>query len=367
MCATGEGRIECTQAAERSGGDVPNPYEIRRVTAADRERWRAVVAEHPSATVFHTWAWITAVDSAFEYDPAHVLVYETGTSEPVGAVPGFSIAGVGGRTVVNPFCEYGFGLFDTEVDPVPVLRALAADLGPLGARVLKDAGWTGNRAYNAGGYGAVQTGEVIRLDTDRSFEAVREQSFAGEARRCLRLASEAGVTVRPAGITEYYPLYRKTMERLGSPQFPEAFFRDLAAELADDLLVLVADHDGETVGTILALDHAGVRMIWSNASRRDAWDLHPNHRLYAAAIADACESDVEVVDFGRSRPESGVHGFKTGFGGQRSPLASFVTPPHRAGRASLEGYGKAAAVAERFSPVLTHPAVGPRLKRFIHE
>ena len=353
---------------------MPNPYEIRPVTAADRDRWQSVVAAHPSATVFHTWAWLTAVDAAFGYDPDHYLVYETGGSDPVGAVPGFSIAGLDGRTVVNPFCEYGFPLLDADadVDPVAVLRALAADVGPLGARVLKDAGWTGNRAYNAAGYGAVRTGEVIRLDTDRPFEEVRERSFTGETRRCLRSARDGGVTVRPASVEEYYPLYLATMERLGSPQFPERFFRDLAGELADDLLVLVAelggeDTDDDPIGGILALDYDGVRMIWSNASRRDAWDLHPNHRLYAATIEDACETGIEVVDFGRSRPESGVHDFKQGFGGQPSPLASFVTPPHRSGRASLEGYGKAAAVAERFSPVFTHPAVGPRLKRFIHE
>jgi CelD/BcsL family acetyltransferase involved in cellulose biosynthesis len=346
---------------------VPNPCEIRPVTAADREAWNSVVDDHPSATVFHTRAWLRAVDSAFRYDPEHYLVYETGGDDPVGVVPGFSVSGPGGRTVVNPFCEYGFPLLAGGVDPVAVLRALAADVGPLGARVLKDAGWTDNRAYNAAGYGAVRTGEVIRLDTDREFDEVRERSFTGEARRCLRLSTEAGVTVRPAGVDEYYPLYLATMRRLGSPQFPEAFFRDLAAELADDFLVLVAESDGETVGGLVALDHAGVRMVWSNASRRTAWDLHPNHHLYAAAIEDACETGIDVVDFGRSRPGTGVHDFKAGFGGRRSPLASFVTPPHRAGRASLEGYGKAAAVAERLGPVFTHSEVGPRLKRFIHE
>lgn len=346
---------------------MPNPYEIRQVTTADREAWDSVVDDHPSATVFHTWAWLRAVDSAFRYDPDHYLVYEAGGRDPVGVVPGFSVRGTGGRTVVNPFCEYGFPLLAEGVDPVPVLRALAADLGPLGARVLKDAGWTDNRAYNAAGYGGVRTGEVIRLDTDRAFDDVREHSFTGETCRCLRVSTDAGVTVRPAGVDEYYPLYLATMRRLGSPQFPEAFFRDLAAELADDCLVLVADHDGETVGGLLALDHAGVRMVWSNASRRETWNRHPNHRLYAAAIEDACETGIDVVDLGRSRPGTGVHDFKAGFGGQRSPLASFVTPPHRAGRASLEGYGKAAAVAERLSPVVTNPAVGPRLKRFIHE
>lgn len=346
---------------------MPSQYELRRVTRDDRERWAAFVDDHPSATVFHSWAWLTAVDSSFAYDPAHVLVYETGGDDVVAAVPGFSVPGVAGRTVVNPFCEYGFPLIATGADESAVLRALGADVDLLGARVLKDAGWTRIGGYNAAGYGAVRTGEVIRLDTARPYDEVREASFSSEARRCVRVATEAGVTVRPGSVSEYYPLYLATMRRLGSPQFPESFFADLAAELADDCTVLLADHDGETVGGVLLLDFDGGRMVWSNASRKHALGHHPNHRLYAAAIEDACLSGVETVDFGRSRPGTGVHEFKTQFGGQRSPLASFVTPPHRAGRASLEGYGRAAAVAERLSPVVTNPVVGPRLKRFIHE
>jgi len=345
---------------------MPNPYECRPVSTADRDRWKAVVDDHPSSTVFHSWAWLSAVESAFRYKPAHRLVYETGGSEPVGAVPGFSIPSVSGRTIVNPFCEYGFPLVVDAVETTPVLRALGATVGTLGARVLKDAGWSSVSGYNQAGYGAVRTGEVIRLDTTRQYEAVRESSFTGEARRCVRLASEE-LTVRPGSVEEYYPLYLDTMRRLGSPQFPEAFWRDLAAELGDGLTVFIAERDGEPIGGILLVDFGGVRMIWSNASRQDSWETHPNHLLYATAIEDACLTDIETVDFGRSRPGTGVHDFKGQFGGRRSPLASFVTPPHRSGRASLEGYGRAAAVAERFSPVITNPIVGPQLKRFIHE
>ena len=346
---------------------MPSEYELRPVGRADADDWRAVVDDHPAATVFHSWAWLTAVDSSFGYDPAHLLVAEAGGAEPVAAVPGFSVAGAVGRTVVNPFCEYGFPLVAEGVDTGGVLRAVAADVGPLGARVLKDAGWTGLAGYNAAGYGAVRTGEVIRLDTTRAFEEVREQSFSAEGRRCLRTAAGSDLTVRPGSVGEYYPRYLETMRRLGSPQFPESFFLDLAAELGDGCTVFCAEHEGEVVGGVLLLDFGGVRMVWSNASRRDAWEHRPNHALYAAAIEDACQEDIDVVDFGRSRPGTGVHDFKRQFGGDPSPLASLVAPPHRAGRASLEGYGAAASVAERFSPLLTNPAVGPRLKRFIHE
>lgn len=342
-------------------------YESRPARPADRERWSSFVADHPEATPFHTWAWQRAVGDALGYEPAHRIVTERGTADPVAIVPGFSIPGIAGRTVTNPFCEYGFPLFAEGVDTVAVLRDLADNLGRLGARILTDVGWTGISGYNAAGYGAVRTGNVSRLDTDRAFDAVRERSFSGAARRRIRSAAERGVTVRPASVTAYYPLYLATTRRLGSRQLPRDFFVELADAFGDDLAVFVAEHDGDVLGGILMLDFDGTRTIWSNAFREDAREFHPTYRLYATAVEDACATALAVVDFGRSRPGTGVHDLKRQFGGTASPLAGFVTPPHRVNRASPDGGGPMAALAERLSPAVTNPVVGSRLTRFSHE
>ncbi|GGL55921.1 GNAT family N-acetyltransferase [Halocalculus aciditolerans] len=346
---------------------MPSEYELRSADP-EREAWTAAVADHPEATPFHTREWCRAVDVGFDYDPAHRFVYETGSDALAAVVPGFSISGLGGRTVVNPFCEYGFPLLTPEADEVGVFRALAADVGPLGARVVKDARWRGARGYNPAGYGATETGAVIRIDADRDYDAVRETEFASSTRRCLRSAATAGLTLREGTVEEYYPIYLATMRRLGSPQFPRSFLTALETLFGDDCHVFLADDaDGETVGGLLALDHDGTRMVWSNASYQRAWEARPNHFLYAAAIEDACAGDLDVFDCGRSRPGSTVHDFKAAFGGREFPLASFVTPAHRTGRASLEGYSRAGAITPYLGGVITNRAVGPRLKRFIHE
>lgn len=341
--------------------------EIQRATAEDRDRWQRFVDDHPAATVFHTWGWQRAVGSALGYDPAHRIVTEGGAGEPVGLVPGFVIPGLAGTTVLNPVCEYGFPLFSAGVDSVAVLRQLADDVGRFGARILTDAGWTGVRGYNVAGYGAVRTGEVVRLDTDRAFDAVRERSFRGVARRRVRSAVEGGVTVRPASVTEYYPLYLARMRRLDGPRLPEELFVALADTLGETLSVFVAEYDGAPIGGILMLDFDATRVIWSNASRHSARESHPDYRLYAAAIEDACATGIDVVDLGRSRAGTDAHTLKTQFGGTTSPLARFVTPPHRANRAAQQGDSRVRAVAERLSPLGTNPVVGPRRTRYIHE
>ena len=108
-------------------------------------------------------------------------------------------------------------------------------------------------------------------------------------------------------------------------------------------------------------------VIWLVTSDRSYWEYRPTHLLYARAIERARENGQSAVDLGRSRSGSSVQGFKAQFGGLSYPLVSFVAPPHRTPRASLEAYGRVAGIAERVAPIITHRSVGPRLKRRIHE
>ncbi|EMA56189.1 lipid II:glycine glycyltransferase FemX [Halococcus thailandensis] len=329
--------------------------------ARDRE-WGEFVADHSDATVFHTAGWTSAVETAFGYEPSHVwLIDRSGAVRAV--VPGFTVRDGLGRSVLNPFCEYGFPLVDETVADTAVLSALCD--GP--TRILKGADWSGVSGYNAAGYGGVRTGSAIRLPLDRSYETLRESAFDGDVRRCVRTARDAGVRVVDGSVEEFYPLYLATMRRLGSPQFPERFFAALVDALGDGVAIRLAERAGETIGAALSFEWDDTTTVWAPASRRTHWEHRPNHLLYTDAIERACTAGRSTVDFGRSRRGSSVHGFKTQFGGVEFPLMSFVAPPHRANRASLDDYGRLAPLTRRLSPLVTHPTMGPKLKEAIHE
>ncbi|UPM44569.1 GNAT family N-acetyltransferase (plasmid) [Halocatena salina] len=279
-------------------------------------------------------------------------------------MPGFVVFEGVGRSVLNPFCEYGFPLIETETTDTAVLSALQ-NTGD--TRVVKDAGWSGVAGYNTVGYGGVPTGSSIRLSVDRSFAVLWETVFDKDVRRCVRTARDQGVSVTDGTVEEFYPLYLETMRRLGSPQFPERFFASLVDAFEEAATILLARRDGEPIAGVFLFEWEDTTTVWTPASRRTHWDYRPNHLLYLEAIERACRAERSIVDFGRSRRGSSVHEFKAQFGGVDYPLMSFVTPPHRAHRASLEGYSRLSAITPYLAPVITNPAVGPRLKRLIHE
>lgn len=339
----------------------------RTVCPIDTPEWNTFVEAHPDATVFHTAEWLHTIETIFEYEPRHVLLTE-GDADNEGAkvraaVPGFVVSEGFGQSVLNPFCEYGFPLIDDATDVAVLSTMQDADE----TRIIKDTGWSGVCGYNAAGYGGVPTGSSIRLSLNRSFDQLWESVFEKDVRRCVRTARDHGVSVIDGSVDAFYPLYLETMQRLGSPQFPKQFFASLADAFGESVAILLAQHDGDTIAGVFLFEWDDTTIVWTPASKRTHWDHRPNHLLYVEAIKRACAASRSVVDFGRSRRGSSVHRFKAQFGGFDYPLTSFVTPPHRAGRASLDGYGRLSTITPYIAPLITHPSVGPSLKKLIHE
>lgn len=339
-----------------------------RLTRGANDEWTAFVSDHSAGTVFHTQGWTRTVENVFGYAPHHLLFRGLDTGRTVGVFPCFEVPTVLGRTMTNPFCEYGFPLVDSDAAFAGVVERLTEIVGRFDAIVIKARPGGIHPDYHSAGFGGVPTGTSLRLRLDRPFDDVRSSVFDKDVRRCLRIGERAGVEVAPVDdVDTYYPLYLDTMRRLGSPPFPRRFFRELSAQLGDSLTLLVARVDGEPAGGVLVLEHGGTSYLWNGASRQDYWDDKVNHVLYAEAIRHAAEADQAEFDFGRSKAGSGVHKFKSGFGGRPHELTSLVYPPHRAGRASIDRFRLLAPLARLLSPVIAHRTVGPRLKRWIAE
>ena len=339
--------------------------ETRFVDPAATE-WVAIVRDHPNATVFHQPGWLKAIEATFGYEPRHRLLSDR-TGDPVAAVPGFAVPDGLGRSVLNPFCEYGFPLVTDAGSDRQVLSSIRANVETRGAVVIKDVQWSDVRGYHETGYGGVRTGTSPRLMLDRSFERLRETVFDRRIRQRVRTARERDVQVGNGTLDTFYSLYVETMGRLGSPQFPLEFFEALDTHLEDGVTVLVARVEGGPIGALLTFERNETVHVWANGSSEAALDYRPNHLLYTSLIERACAAGYSTIDFGRSRRGSGVYEFKSQFGVIPYPLISLVAPPHRWSRASLEGYGRLAPITRRLAPIVTHPAVGPRLKRLLHE
>lgn len=346
---------------------MSSELELRPLTDDRISEWETFVENSERATVFHTLGWLTAVETEFGYEPSHALAYEDPGDDPVAIVPGFTVGTIGGTIIVNPFCEYGFPLVAPDSDDVRVLSRLADDLGFLETRILKGVEWSGVKGYNEAGFGGVRTGVSPRLWLDRSYEELWNRSFEKQIRTPVRTAEDRGLTVSEGTLDEFYSLYLQTMRRLGSPPFPESFFETLSTGLEDAVTPIVAYLSGKPIGSILLLEWGEQTIMWGNGSLEEYWSYRPNQLLYARCIERACDRGQSVVDFGRTRYGTGVHEFKSHFGAVDCELTSFVTPPHRVREASVDQYDKLKPITRRLAPLITHPTIGPKLKRMIHE
>lgn len=343
-------------------------YELLPLVDERTGVWNDFVAAHSHSTPFHSLSWKRAVASTFKYSPRFQMIRDPRRDEVVGVVPAFEVSGLLGGELTQPFCEYGYPLLSKDADSGAALRALTASDARFTERTLKDAPWSGVSGYRAAGFGGTRSGCTFRLSLDEPFERIRESTFDTEVRRNVEKANDAGLSVTSSTDSDtYYQLYVQTMRRLGSPQFPKAFFDAIGSHFGEECTILFAELDGTAVAGLLMLAVDGETIIWSSASDSAYWDQSPNHLLYATAIKRASNQGRDVVDFGRTNPGSGVYRFKEQFGGTEYPLMNLVTPPHRAGSISVDEYRRLKPIVQYFSPLITHPKVGPRLKEWIHE
>lgn len=341
---------------------------VEHVGDGATDSWRSFVADHPRATAFHTFAWRQALEASFGYDPTFLFVTERRTGERLAAVPAFTVSEALGSSVVNPFCEYGYPLVDDDAAPEAVLTRLRSLPGRFGSIALKESVFSGVRGYHENSYGAVETGVTFRLRTTAPFDTIRERAFNRDLRTSVETAREHDLEVTVADeIDTYYSLYTTTMSRLGSPPFPRSLFVALAESFGDRFQMRLLYDAGTPIAGLVVLEHGGTWYVFSNASDSEHWEKRPNELLYYTMIEDACDGACSLVDFGRTEPGSTLFEFKRKFGGETAQLMSFVYPPRYVTRASVSGYRRLEPIAKLFSPVISHPVVGPRLKRWIHE
>lgn len=353
-----------------NGRSDPERYVLSRLDARpDRvDEWRRLVSGHELTTPYHTLAWKRSIEQAFGYEPAYRLVLDRTTGDAVAAVPGFETPERLATSLKNPFCEFGFPLIVDGVEPTAVLDTVKRDARARQRVVIKECPFSGVRGYRETGYGGIETGVTHRVPVDLRFERLQKDVLANSLTRRARIGRERGVVVRTGeDLDTYHRLYRDTMARLGSPQFPVEFFQSLRSEFGDAFHYHVAETDDGPVAGLVSLSEGGSLHLLSNASVRRSDGVSPNPLLYLSVLEMACDTEYNIVDFGRTEPESGVDEFKSLFNGKVLPLVAFVAPPRHTRSASVSGYKRLAPLSRLASPVITHPAVGPRLKRRIHE
>jgi CelD/BcsL family acetyltransferase involved in cellulose biosynthesis len=147
------------------------------------------------------------------------------------------------------------------------------------------------------------------------------RDWAPDPRRKLRMAREAGVTVRAAASAEdwdaYLAVYRKSLRRWGASTtsvYPESLFRDLRELPEASMSLWLAEHEGRVAAGYLAFYHNRHACVWHAASDPELFRLGAVQLTYHDIIADATRRRFPILDLLGSGGLSGVEAFKTSLG-----------------------------------------------------
>jgi CelD/BcsL family acetyltransferase involved in cellulose biosynthesis len=281
-------------------------------TWQDRAAWDGFVASHDQSRFCHLFDYGEVV-GCYGYRPLRLAFVSEG--KLVAALPASVAESIffGRKLVSQPFSEYGGLLVDPSLSLEEISRVydLLDDYLARHAqfRVLEMHGNHGIAPHQDRARLAAQNPHhvaVLSLDQplDALWNKVVQYSVRKGVNKAIANRVEAYEECSETILRErFFPLYLRSMKRLGVPPHSLAYFIGCLEFLGDRLKIFWARRDGEILAGLLGFTCGSRVNITSIVSDADAWKFSPNDAIHWAFIKWAVESGFRFFDFGSVRYE----------------------------------------------------------------
>ncbi|CAD6492121.1 MAG: Acetyltransferase (GNAT) domain protein [Candidatus Argoarchaeum ethanivorans] len=350
-------------------------FEVQPLRREDYEEWNKFAKVHKNATIFHTIEWKKVLEETFGYKPAY-LVTKNSEGEIVGISPAFSVKTLFGNVIVSqPFFEYGgpiiergFGEAYKEVldfygDKVENERIKYVEIKVLPDGENEHFGKTGFvKQFKAYGFYIDVKGKNFEKDIWLGLYTKKSR-----VRNSVKKAMKSGVmVVEDDDIDIYYELYIKTIAKLGSPPYPKTLFENIK-KYADSSVRFTYAYLKETpIAAMMSFPYNNRDLMVSLVSDENYQECRANDLLYNEQIEYATKNGFEIVDFGRTRPDSPYERYKKKWGATKIDLYSYVYPPSTSeGVNPYKYYLMVSRITKKVPWIFTKTGIGPYLvKKF---
>lgn len=303
-----------------------------------KDLWNEFVSANPYAHVYHLWEWGDVLQRTYNLGRWYFAVKED--ERIVAVLPVVYVRGLffADKIVSLPFCEYGgplLGHCSDQSTAENALMMLVKNVCELGGKLaidyieLRQPRTSFSTFFSSTGFRVLRRYATFKIDLTVG-ESKIWRNLDGRTRRHVKKAMRFGTQVRDVNVDSlkhYYALYLRTQKRLGSPPHSYAFFENMYDGFVSRglLRMLLAVYEGEPIAGIMVFCFNGKLYWWNNALDRKYASLDPTDLLLWHMIHWGVENDFVVLDLGRTRPENtGVHHFKSGWGGQEIGLEDYV-------------------------------------------
>jgi hypothetical protein len=323
-----------TETIETNAPEAHAPMNSRVYTfePLTDSRWDNFVQADPRTSIFHTKSWLTALHSAYKYQPLGYTFAAPG--EPLNSAVVFCRVRswlTGERLVSLPFSDHCEPL----VDSVEQLHALLkpaqqelreAKIKYIDVRPLSLSYCEG--LENAESY------YLHVLDLRPGEEALFKKFHGDSIRRKIQRADREKLTLEVGAsetlLEEFYNLHVITRQRQEMPPHPKFWFRKILASLGEDAKIRVARKDGVAIASIFTLAHKQKMVYKYGCSDHHSHNLGGMQFLFWHLIRESKERGFVELDFGRSEiSNGGLITFKDRWGGNRQTITYLRHPPRQ--------------------------------------
>jgi FemAB-related protein (PEP-CTERM system-associated) len=290
---------------------------VRRLDAADRERWDAFVHACPRATFFHLSGWSELIERVFGHRTWYLYAERAGRIVAVLPLAEIKSTLFGHSLSSLPFCVYGGIAGDS--DAAPVLEARADEIArQIGVEYLeyrnvdpRHDDWPRQSVY-------ATFRKPILSDDDANMQAIPRKQ-----RAMVRKGIKHGLRSEiDPDVDRFFALYADNMLRHGTPALPRKFFAALARTFAGHCEVLtVVDGTGRALSSVLSFYFRDEVLPYYAGDHVGARDLAANDFKYWELLRRACLRGCKVFDYGRSKQGTGPWSFKKNWGFEPKTLA----------------------------------------------
>jgi hypothetical protein len=308
---------------------------IHQVDPIRDRRWAELVERHPRASVFHTPAWLQALQSTYGYETVAFTTSPSSAELKNGLVFCRVKSWLTGRRLISlPFSDHCEPLCDSSEDLNFIIRYLQTALERQHWKYLEvravnwNLGQTSNISLPSGP-GYLLHVLDLRPALNDVFRALDKDSVQRRIRRAERsgLVEETG---RSDGLLkDFYRLFVGTRSRHRVPPQPYAWFENLIRSQGDALEIRMAYKGKSPISGILTLHFRDTTYYKYGCSDSRFSNLGATPWLLWRAISVAKSRGASKFDMGRTEEEHvGLVRFKSHWVPEPKRIAYWTYPDH---------------------------------------
>jgi FemAB-related protein (PEP-CTERM system-associated) len=287
--------------------------------ATHQTAWDNYIADHPKASPYHKFAWLQAIEEAYQHKNISLIAIEN--HNVVGVMPCIAMNRPFGKTkfCALPFCDIGYAIADTE-EITKALQHNALSLLADSKGSIFEYRDTESQVTDQ----QIPSQKVRMLMPLPQTAEILFDGFKSKLRSQIRKAEKNGLTCsinnNQQAIDNFYLIFAKNMRKLGSPVHSKKWFEALVKHYKDDLFLGVVYKQSTPVGAGIILRNSNkIAIPWASTDA-DYNYLAPNMMLYWSLLKHACDLGCSQFDFGRSTFGEGTYKFKQQWGAEPVPL-----------------------------------------------